>query len=285
MTVTKIFADDGVVTVSGSGYEPVGKFHVDGREVNPKNIELLLRVGLLCNNAKLSNTGGRWQVIGDPTEGSLISLAMKGGLNMEALSENYSLVQELPFDSERKMMSVVYKKKGTRETFAYVKGAPDLLLTRCGNVLKNGRVQKLTAKERERILEMNESFAGEALRVLGFAYRELPSLEQYAADSVESNLTFVCLVGMIDPPREEVRAAVAQCQEAGIRVMIITGDHATTTAAIAKQIGIFREGDVVLTGEDVERMSEYELTKGIEHVRIIARALPIQKSKVVDALK
>ncbi|MEK6854190.1 MAG: cation-translocating P-type ATPase, partial [Nanoarchaeota archaeon] len=285
MTVTKIFADDCVVTVSGSGYEPVGKFHVDGREFNPKNIELLLRIGLLCNNAKLSNTDGRWQVIGDPTEGSLISLAMKGGLNMEALSENCSLVQELPFDSERKMMSVVYKKKGARETFAYVKGAPDLLLTRCDKVLKNGRVQKLAAKERERILEMNESFAGEALRVLGFAYRELPSLKQYATDSVESNLVFVCLVGMIDPPREEVRAAVAQCQEAGIRVMIITGDHATTTTAIAKQIGLFREGDVVLTGEDVERMSEYELTKGIEHVRIISRALPIQKSKVVDALK
>ena len=285
MTVTKIFAVDRVIAVSGSGYEPAGTFHADGKEFDPKNIELLLRIGLLCNNAKLSGSDGHWQVIGDPTEGSLISLAMKGGLNKEVLSENYSLVYELPFDSERKMMSMVYKKKGTRETFAYVKGAPDLLLENCDKVLKDGKVQKLTAKEREGILKMNESFAGEALRVLGFAYRELPSLKQYDIDSVESNLVFVGLAGMIDPPRDEVKAAVAQCQEAGIRVMIITGDHALTTTAIAKQIGHFHEGDVVLTGEDIERLSEYDLTRVIDKVRIIARALPIQKSKVVDALK
>ncbi len=285
MTVTKIFTDDKVITVSGSGYVPVGTFHFGDVEFNPKNIELLLRIGLLCNNAKLSGSGSHWQVIGDPTEGSLIALARKGGLSEEKMHEDYSLVQELPFDSERKMMSVVYKKNGTREAFACVKGAPDLLLRNCDKILKNGRVQDITAKERELILEMNESFAGEALRVLGIAYRELPSLQHYDMDSVESNLVFVGLAGMIDPPREEVRAAVAHCREAGIRVMVITGDHAITTSAIANKIGLFQEGDVVLTGEDVEKMSEYELAKVIEHVRIIARALPIQKSKVVDALK
>ncbi len=285
MTVTKIFTDDKVITVSGSGYVPVGTFHFGGMEFNPRNIELLLRIGLLCNNAKLSGSGTHWQVIGDPTEGSLIALARKGGLSEEKMREDYSLVQELPFDSDRKMMSVVYKKNGTREAFACVKGAPDLLLRNCDKVLKNGRVQDITAKERELILEMNESFAGEALRVLGIAYRELPSLQHYDMDSVESSLVFVGIAGMIDPPREEVRAAVAQCREAGIRVMVITGDHAITTSAIANKVGLFQEGDVVLTGEDVERMSEYELAKVIEHIRIIARALPIQKSKVVDALK
>ncbi len=285
MTVTRLYADGRVIRVSGSGYEPKGNFYLEGKEFSPKNVELLLRIGFLCNNAKLYNADGQWQVIGDPTEGGLIVLARKGGLSEERLHEDYALVQELPFDSERKMMSVVCRLKGTRETFAYVKGAPDIMLSNCDRALINGKVQKLTAKERERILETNDLFAKEALRVLGFAYRELPPLRQYNIDSAESGLVFVGLVGMIDPPREEVRAAVAQCHEAGIKVMVITGDHALTAMAVAKQIGLFSEGDVVLSGEEVDRMSEYDLSKVIGRVRIIARALPIQKSKVVDALK
>ncbi|MBI2143150.1 cation-translocating P-type ATPase [Candidatus Woesearchaeota archaeon] len=285
MTVTRLYADNKVISVSGSGYEPVGNFYVDGKPFNEKNVELLLRIGFLCNNAKLSNADGQWQVVGDPTEGSLIALARKGGLSEEKLHEDYSLIQELPFDSERKMMSVVYRLKGARETFAYVKGAPDLLLRNCDRALINGKVHKVPAKEREGILETNELFAKEALRVLGFAYRELPPLKQYDMESAESSLVFVGLAGMIDPPREEISAAVAQCREAGIKVMVITGDHALTAMAVAKQIGIFREGDVVLSGEEVERMSEYDLSKVIVQVRIIARALPIQKSRVVDALK
>lgn len=285
MTVTKIFADGKVITVTGSGYQPLGKFYFDSNEFNPEKIELLLRICYLCNNAKLSQVNGQWQIMGDPTEGSLVVLAKKGSLKEEEIYEQYLLVQELPFDSERKMMSMVYKRKGAREAAAYVKGAPDLLLNKCDKVLKGGKVQSLTAKDKERILEMNESFASEALRVLGLAYRELPPVKQYDMSSAEASLVFVGLAGMIDPPREEVRAAVAKCQEAGIQVMIITGDHALTAAAVAKQIGLFKEGDVVLTGEDVERMSEYELLKVIDHVRIIARALPIQKLKIVDVLK
>lgn len=285
MTVTRLFANGRVLSVSGTGYEPGGKFFVDGKEASPAGIELLLRIGLLCNNARLSSTGGSWQVTGDPTEGSLVVLARKGGLSEEVLQDKFSLVQELPFDSERKMMSVVYKAKGARDSFAYVKGAPDILLRHCDKILVNGKVQKLAAKEREQVLETNESFAKDALRVLGLAYRELPSLRQYDIESVEDNLVFVGLAGMIDPPRDEVSAAVAQCREAGVKVMVITGDHATTTTAIARQIGLFQQGDVVLTGEDIERMSEYELAKIIDSVRIIARALPIQKSKVVDVLK
>ncbi|MBI2176232.1 cation-translocating P-type ATPase [Candidatus Woesearchaeota archaeon] len=285
MTVTRIFADDTVISVSGSGYDPTGRFSASGRELDPKDIELLLRIGFLCNNAKLSKTDAGWNVVGDPTEGSLVVLARKGGLSEESLVEGYSPVQELPFDSERKMMSVVYKVKGARDMVAYVKGAPDVLLRSCDKVLRNGKVYRLDAKERQRILETNDAFAGGALRVLGLAYRELPLMAEYSVDSVEANLVFVGLVGMIDPPREEVRAAVSQCHEAGIRVMVITGDHALTAKAVARQIGLFSEGDLILTGEKVERMSEHELAKIIDSVRIIARALPIQKSKVVDALK
>ncbi len=285
MTVTRLFVDGRFVSVSGIGYEPVGKFSFDGNALDPKDVELLLRIGCLCNNAGLSYAGGKWQVIGDPTEGALVVLAGKGGLQADALKQMYSVVQELPFDSERKMMSVVFRDKAAREAVAYVKGAPDILLRNCDKVLQDGRVRRLSEADRRRILEVNNSFANDALRVLGFAYRELPQAKGYDADVVETNLVFVGLAGMIDPPRQEVAAAVAQCKEAGIKVIIITGDHALTAKAVAGQIGLFQEGDVVLTGEEIERMPEYELSKVIGKVRIIARALPIQKSKVVDALK
>jgi len=182
-------------------------------------------------------------------------------------------------------MSVIFKNKINKKTEAYVKGAPDLLLKVCDRVLEKGRVRKLTKKDRKKILRMNDSFAEKALRVLALAYRELPDSKKYNIDNVEKNLIFVGLVGMIDPPRDEVKEAIEQCQEAGIRVMIITGDHAITTKAIAQQIGLFKEGDIVLTGDDVEKMSDTELEKKIEKVRIIARALPIQKSRIVDALQ
>lgn len=285
MTVTRLYHDGKVILVSGSGYEPTGQFTHEGKEFSPKSLELLLRTGLLCNNARLSSSDGLWKIAGDPTEGSLVVLARKAGLSREQLLEKSSLVQELPFDSERKAMSVIFRTKGTRETYAYVKGAPDLLLEKCDRFVSGGKVQRLTQKDRQRILEINNSFAEDALRVLGIAYRELPFLSQYATDSVEANLVFVGLAGMLDPPREEVARAIAECHDAGIKVMIITGDHAMTAKAVARQIGLFSEGDLVLTGEEIEKMSEYDLSKVIGHVRIIARALPIQKSKVVDALK
>jgi len=285
MTITDIFYDDEIIKVSGTGYEPKGNFYVNNKQINPKQMELFLRIGYLCNNAKLVKKEGKFEIIGDPTEGSLIVLGKKGKLEDENLQRNFSFIEELPFDSDRKSMSVIFKNKINKKTEAYVKGAPDLLLKVCDRVLEKGRVRKLTKKDRKKILRMNDSFAEKSLRVLALAYRELPDSKKYNIDNVEKNLIFVGLVGMIDPPREEVKQAVEQCQEAGIRVMIITGDHAITTKAIAQQIGLFKEGDVVLTGDDVEKMSDTELEKKIEKVRIIARALPIQKSRIVDALQ
>ncbi len=285
MTITDIFYDDEIIKVSGTGYEPKGNFYVNNKQINPKQMELFLRIGYLCNNAKLVKKEGKFEIIGDPTEGSLIVLGKKGKLEDENLQRNFSFIEELPFDSDRKSMSVIFKNKINKKTEAYVKGAPDLILKVCDRVLEKGRVRKLTKKDRKKILRMNDSFAEKALRVLALAYRELPDSKKYNIDNVEKNLIFVGLVGMIDPPREEVKQAVEQCQEAGIRVMIITGDHAITTKAIAQQIGLFKEGDVVLTGDDVEKMSDTELEKKIEKVRIIARALPIQKSRIVDALQ
>jgi len=285
MTITDIFYDDKIIKVSGTGYEPKGNFYVNNKQINPKQMELFLRIGYLCNNAKLVKKEGKFEIIGDPTEGSLIVLGKKGKLEDKNLQRNFSFIEELPFDSDRKSMSVIFKNKINKKTEAYVKGAPDLLLKVCDRVLEKGRVRKLTKKDRKKILRMNDSFAEKALRVLALAYRELPDSKKYNIDNVEKNLIFVGLVGMIDPPRDEVKQAIEQCQEAGIRVMIITGDHAITTKAIAQQIGLFKEGDIVLTGDDVEKMSDTELEKKIEKVRIIARALPIQKSRIVDALQ
>ncbi|MBL7055146.1 cation-translocating P-type ATPase [Candidatus Woesearchaeota archaeon] len=285
MTITEIFYDNQIIKVSGAGYEPKGNFYVDNKQINPKQLELFFRIGYLCNSSKLVKKEGKFEIIGDPTEGSLTVLGKKGNLEDENLQRNFSFIEELPFDSDRKRMSVIFKNKINKKTEAYAKGAPDLLLTVCDRILEKGRVRKLTKKDREKILKMNNSFAGKALRVLALAYKEVSDSKKYSIGNVEKNLVFVGLVGMIDPPRDEVKQAVKQCQEAGIRVMIITGDHALTTKAIAQQVGLFGEGDIVLTGDDVEKMSDAELEKKIEKVRIIARALPIQKSRIVDALQ
>ena len=285
MTITKIFTNNQIIEVSGVGYGPEGKFYVNNKEVDPKQLDYLLRIGYLCNNAKLYRKEDRFQIIGDPTEGSLIVLGKKGKLEDKYLKKNFQFIEELPFDSDRKRMSVIFKNKINKKTEAYVKGAPDLILKQCSKVFEKGRVRNLTKKDKYNITKMNNSFAEKALRVLALAYREIPASKKYDIDDVEKNLVFVGLVGMIDPPRDEVKKAIKQCKEAGIKVMVITGDQAITTKAVAQQIGLFKEGDIVLTGNEIEKMSDKELEKKIEKVRIIARALPIQKSRIVDALQ
>lgn len=285
MTITHIFMDNKIIDVSGAGYEPYGNFYSDNNEIDPKELELLLRIGYFCNNAKLVKNDGRWDIIGDPTEGSLIVLGKKGNLNEEDLKQNFSFIEELPFDPERKKMSVVFRNNLNNKIEAYVKGAPDLLLGICDKIIENGEIRKLTAEDREKILDINNSFAEKSLRILALAYRELPKSKEYNLDNVEGNLVFVGLVGMIDPPRVEVKMAVEQCQEAGIEIMIITGDHAITAKAVAQQIGLFKGKDIVLSGDDIEHMTDEELEERIKNVRIMARTLPIQKLRIVDALK
>ncbi|MFH1133576.1 MAG: cation-translocating P-type ATPase [Nanoarchaeota archaeon] len=279
MTVTKVYVDSRLVEVTGSGYEPKGKFIEAGKEIDPDELSLLLRIGELCNNAKLHEGEGRWEVIGDPTEGALLVLGRKSGLPVDGYAE----VAELPFDADRKRMTKVFRGKDGLE--AYVKGAPDLMLKICTHIQERGRVRRLTEKDRARMLAMNNRFAEQALRVLALAYRKVAPAKSYALAAVEKDLVLVGLVGMMDPPREEVPEAVAKCKAAGIQVMVITGDYALTARAVAKQIGLFEEGDLVLSGEDLERMDDEELESRIHHVRIISRALPIQKSRIVTLLK
>lgn len=281
MTVKRLFFNNKVIDVTGTGYDPAGDFLYDKKKVDPQDFELLLRIGYLCNDAKLNKKENKYSVLGDPTEGSLIVLGKKAGLDKKSLSK-FKKIGDLPFDSDRKLMTVIYKDKKTE---AYVKGAPDLLLDKCDKILDKGKVRKLTKKDRKDIIAMNTKFAEDALRVLGMAYRDVKGLKKYSIKNTEKDLVFVGLVGMIDPPHDEVKDAVKRCEDAGIKAMIITGDHAITTKAIAEQVGLFRKGDIILTGKEVEKMSDKELEEKIENVKIIARALPIDKLKVVSILQ
>ncbi|USN45712.1 MAG: cation-translocating P-type ATPase [Candidatus Woesearchaeota archaeon] len=285
MTITSLFCSNRTITVSGTGYNPEGNFFEGKKQINPKKLELFFRIGYMCNNAKLVRNGKKSEILGDPTEGSLIVLGKKGCLDDKQLQKKFTFIEELPFDSDRKRMSVIFKNNISKKAEAYVKGAPDLLLDRCDKIFENGVIRKLTKEDRKKILDVNRNYAKKALRVLALAYRELPHSKKYMISNVENNLVFVGLAGMIDPARDEVRLAVEQCQDAGIKVMIITGDQAITTKAVAEQIGLFRKGDLILSGEDVEKMSDFELEKIIDDVRIIARAMPIHKLRIVNVLQ
>jgi Ca2+-transporting ATPase len=285
MTVTKLLFGGKVIDVTGSGYSPEGGFLLGGKEFPPKEAEMLFRIGYLCNDAELSEEAGKRTVIGDPTEGSLLVLAEKAKIGSD-YKARFKLVQELSFDSERKRMSAIYDDPSKKAREVYVKGAPDLLLEKCDRILVGGKVRKMTPADRKAILAKNHEFAVSALRVLGFAYKTVESSKsKYDIASVEKNLVFVGLVGMIDPPREEVKDAILNCRKAGIRVMVITGDHADTARAVAEKIGLYQEGDVVLTGAEMDKLSDEDLADKIERIRIIARALPIQKLRIVDALQ
>lgn len=285
MTITDVFCDGELIKVSGTGYEPKGNFSIDEKPINPKRLEFLMRIGYICNNAKLNKKGNKYEIIGDPTEGSLIVLGRKGKLEEKSLKNNFKFVEELPFDSDRKRMSVIVNNKINKKTQAYVKGAPDLLISKCDRIIEKGKVRKLTKNDLDKINSINNSFGERALRVLAIAYKDLAGSKKNTIENVEKNLVFVGLVGMIDPPRDEVKRAVQQCKEAGINVTIITGDHAITTKAVAEQIGLYKKGDIMYTGDQIKKLSDKELLNKIEKIRIIARALPIQKSRIVDALQ
>ncbi|MGV8141441.1 MAG: cation-translocating P-type ATPase [Candidatus Woesearchaeota archaeon] len=293
MTITKIFTGGKVVDITGSGYVPYGEFYKEGKKLESKEMKelnLLLRTGYLCNDAKLVSkddgaTQNSWSIIGDPTEGSLVVLSKKGLMDEKDIEENYNKVAELPFDSERKLMSSIYENYDSKKTEAYVKGAPDFVLKLCTKVFINGKIRNITKEDKDNILKHNNVFAEDALRVLALAYRDVSKIKKYEISSVEKELVFVGLVGMIDPPREGVKEAIQQCGSAGIKVMMITGDHPTTAKAIARRIGLLLDGDIVLTGSELELLSDLELEQQIDNIRIIARALPIQKTRIVTMLQ
>lgn len=288
MTVTKIWKPDEVIDVSGVGYSFNGEFlsgnkKYDISSIKGSSIKELINCAYF-NNAFVDVKNGISKTIGDSTEAALFVLAKKSGLTGN-YNRRFNVVKEFAFSSERKMSSFVVDDKTSRKRKVYCKGAVEVLLDRCGWILENGKIKKLGIDEKEKILKINEKFASDALRVLGFAYRDVSKNEKLADDLIENNLIFIGLTGMIDPPRDEVKQAIIDCNNAGINVMMITGDHLLTAKAIGKKIGLFKERDIVLLGENIEKMSDSELLKIVRKIKIIARIMPIQKLRIVSALQ
>lgn len=290
MTVQRIYVNDKLIKVSGVGYEPEGEFIFEDKKIDPANEEelnTLLKIAALCNDAKLEKTGDRWTIKGDPTEGALVVAAAKAGLWKEELEKETPRIGEVPFSSERKRMTTVHSASGKRK-FAFVKGAPEIVLARCTKILKNGKIQKITEEDRTRTLQINEAMAKQALRNLGFAFKELPESTAKFDEKIEDGLTFVGIMGMIDPSREEVKDAIHICRKAGIRVVMVTGDHKLTAIAVAKELNLLGENEEegkVLTGEDMDRLSDEQLIEMVEKVVIYARVSPEHKMRIVKAWK
>lgn len=269
MTVRKIYANGKVIDVTGSGYEAKGSFLCNNSRIEPKEIELILRLGCLNNDASIEGLA----VLGDPTEAALIVSAEKAGLRKKELDSMYKRIDEVPFSSESKRMTTIHKAKNGR--LVCMKGAPEVVLGLCDFFIENGKVKRLSKEKKKEVLDVNKRFANGALRVLGFAYKAMK-----ANGPSEKGLVFVGLQAMIDPPREEVKSAIQKCNAAGIRVVMITGDYEETAKAIAKEIGIAGRS---VNGHGLDDIKE--LDKVIDEIGIFARVNPEHKLNIVEALK
>ena len=291
MTVQRIHTNDETIKVTGVGYEPEGEFLFEDEKVDPsdKNLRTLLKVSTLCNDAKLEKDTEteRWIIKGDPTEGALVVAAAKAGLWKEDLEQQEPRIGEVPFSSERKRMSTIHLIAGKKKV-AYMKGAPEIVLEKCTKLLANGKIRKITKDDRAEILEVTEAMAIQALRNVGFAFRELPEDQENFDDKIEKDFVFVGIMGMIDPPRQEVKDAIYICRSAGINVVMVTGDHRLTAVAVAKELNLLGEKEEegkVLTGAEMDKISDEQLASIVEKVAIYARVSPEHKMRIVKAWK
>ncbi|MEG4072358.1 cation-transporting P-type ATPase [Microcoleus sp. Pol14C2] len=305
MVVQLVSTGDCTVAVAGDGYAPIGDFtdrltstKINNLEEYPE-LESLLIACAVCNDAVLQQEQQEWQILGDPTEGALLCVAGKAGIYKEKQSQLLPRTAEFPFSSERKRMSVICEvpgrsgnsgfpaEKGQQPNYLMLtKGSPELTLERCKGIIVGDRVQPLTQEMRDRILAGNNNMASGGLRVLGFAYKLWENLPPEGSEETsEQDMIWLGLVSMLDAPRPEVREAVRKCRNAGIRVVMITGDHQLTAKAIAYDLGIAREGDRVLTGQELEKLSQEELKQQVEQVSVYARVSPEHKLRIVQALQ
>ncbi|MBX6394139.1 MAG: calcium-translocating P-type ATPase, SERCA-type [Alicyclobacillaceae bacterium] len=292
MTVQAVWAAGRQIRVTGAGYVPAGEFLKENKAVDPKkdpDLLRLLEIAVLCNNSELTEdetSPEGWTIHGDPTEGALHVLAAKGDVWSDVLASHYEKVLENPFDSNRKMMSVVVKSLQDESFLLLAKGAPDVLLDRCQSILWHGQVIPLTSAHRRQILAVNEEMAAEAMRNLAFAYRPLHRAMVRSEESQqEREMIFVGLAGMIDPPREEVFEAIQTCRRAGVRTVMITGDHRGTAEAIARQLGILPKNGLTVSGTDLYNMSDKQLEERAEQIYVYARVSPEHKLRIVKALQ
>ncbi|MDL2239673.1 calcium-translocating P-type ATPase, PMCA-type, partial [Bacteroidales bacterium OttesenSCG-928-K22] len=272
MTVVEVFINDTTLNIK------------DIQSID-KNLEHLITLSILANDAKINNENNEHTSIGDPTETALIDLGLKFDLNKDEIEEKLPRTGEIPFDSERKLMTTVHNI-GDNKFLVAVKGGLDELLKCCTNIYDGENIRSLNESDKEKIAKANLAMAENALRVLAIATKETTKLpDELTPETLENNLTFIGMVGMIDPPREEVKEAVERCRQAGIKPVMITGDHKITAMAIAKSLGIMQEGDEALTGSDLDIISDAELLHKVESVAVYARVSPEHKVRIVKAFQ
>jgi P-type Ca2+ transporter type 2C len=291
MTARRAVTGTTAYAVTGEGYAPQGAFFIDGQEIAAGSHHVLgnlLRTAVACNDAELTGRTGRDAVVGDPTEVSLLVAAAKHGIRREALEAEFSRIGGVPFDSDRKRMTVV--RALGEQAHAFAKGAPETILDRCSHILTERGAEPLSESDRARMLQASAVMATDALRVLAFAERPLGSLAGFnaktpGADEIENGMIFLGLIGLQDPPRAEARDAVAKCRRAGIRIVMITGDHPDTARAIAREIGILDRGDEALTGTELACLDDRELTERVLRTAVYARVTAADKLRIVRAWK
>jgi P-type Ca2+ transporter type 2C len=289
MTVRSIHVNEKTVKVTGIGYAPEGEFQIADKQIVPdENIKELLKISVLCNDSGLEQDAEtkKWIVKGDPTEGALVVAAQKAGISKDDMDDIQPRINEVPFTSERKRMTTIHTKDGKK--IAYMKGAPEMVIERCSKILLNGKAQTFTKENQAKHFKITEELAQQALRNLAFAYKELLADFDNPTEEMEADFVFVGIISMIDPPRPEVRDAIAVCKQAGIRVVMITGDHKLTATAVGKELNLLEEKDVetsVLTGAELEHMSDEDLAAVVEKTVIYARVAPEHKVRIVKAWK
>ncbi|MDP2921011.1 MAG: calcium-translocating P-type ATPase, SERCA-type [Candidatus Omnitrophota bacterium] len=285
MTVQALYVNRILFNVTGVGYGIKGEFTRDYKTIDPSDypeLKKLLSYSALCNGAELSQDKSGYKIVGDPTEGALLISAAKLNIWKKELEEKNPFIEEIPFDSERKKMTIV-RNAGNR-VIAFVKGAPDLFLEDCIEIEDREGPRKLDDKDKKEILATNDKLASSAMRVLAIGYKVLDRVpESYTAEAIEKGLVFLGLAAMIDPPREEVKKAIEKCSTAGIKTVMITGDHRNTAVAIAKELGFFKKDSLALTGEELDKLNDEELYEKIEFTPVYARVSPEHKLRIVKA--
>lgn len=284
MTIRKVLADGKVFSVEGSGYNPVGALLFEGNTYNHTQNEVLSRLlsyGVLCSDAIVTEKEEGWDVIGDPTEGAIVTAALKAGVEVENIKQQYPRIEEIPFTSDKKYMATAHRIDGAK--LIVVKGAFEVIADRCTTVDGSSSIIPLDASMRESIDGIAASFAESALRVIAVAFKQVSSSEELA-DANLNQLTLAGFVAMIDPPREEVKPAIETCKSAGIRTIMITGDHKATALAIAKELRIAGPSSIVYSGVEVAQMSQQELDDAVNSTSVFARIAPEHKLRIVESL-
>ncbi|MDD5093837.1 MAG: calcium-transporting P-type ATPase, PMR1-type [Dehalococcoidia bacterium] len=283
MTARQLWASGRLIDIGGVGYTPEGVFSLEGKPLDigkDSSLQTLLQIGTLCNDTHLIHEDGAWKIQGDSTEGALVVAAAKVGMQQDRMEAEYPRVNEVPFSSERKRMTTIHAMP--KGHVAYSKGAPEMTLNACDRIYRKGQEKNLTGPEREEILDVARSMAENALRVLGLAYKSVS--DAHSPEQAEQGMVFAGLVGMMDPPREEVKAAIAICEEASIKTVMITGDHKITAMAVARELGLLKEGGLALSGAELDELDDARFSEIVEQVNVYARVSPAHKMRVVDAL-